>query len=203
MTDVEVANKLMGFKEKLNNLGFNAQDSVTVEHAEKQIEYYKANRVTEDFEGDPKDLKLKVVVKNGADVEACAEGCKYAWENVGDYPTDFKGMVASEDGSKNATFEYVGTHEEVYELAWDDYDYTIEAFKEFWKDDVFKKFNADKEVDFEVGAGVDDLQQMGKFIFDFVNVHTKLGSDIIINLIHPQGDKFALLVPANWSKERI
>jgi len=171
---------------------------VTTEQAEELIEYYKENVISADFENEDEVQFLQIVVKDDADIEKCAEGCQYTWESTGEYPNDFKGLLRSQDGSKTATFDYVGTSSEFADdLTFDDYDFTLDKFEEFWADDVAKKFNENKEVEFTVLEGVDDLSKMGKFIIQFVNEKTRLGADIVINLIHPDGKKLNLWIPAN------
>jgi hypothetical protein len=73
---------------------------------------------------------------------------------------------------------------------------TLAYFKEFLHDDVSKKFNSEREVEFEAPVGV-DLMKDSKLIFSYINECTKLGQDITIVLKNISGGEERLWIPAN------
>jgi len=170
-------------------------EMITVEHVEELISYFNENVLSSEFEGEGADHVLIVKVKNDVDIEKVTNGGEFAWKDHGDYPLDFKAIITTEDGKQTSSFDYTGTLGIVPDLEIDEYDALLD-FKDFWHDDVAKKFNAEKEVEFIVQDGI-DVMKASKLIFDYINESTQLGSDITVILIDSMGEKTNLLVPAN------
>eukprot|EP01012_Entosiphon_sulcatum_P034296 TRINITY_DN43478_c0_g1_i1.p3 TRINITY_DN43478_c0_g1~~TRINITY_DN43478_c0_g1_i1.p3 ORF type:complete len:174 (+),score=18.79 TRINITY_DN43478_c0_g1_i1:52-573(+) len=170
-------------------------EKITVEQAEELISYFNENVLSSDFEGEGADHVLKVKVKNGVDLDRLTNGGYLAWNDHGEYPLDFKAIITSEDGKQASSFDYVGTAGIVPDLEIDEYDALLD-FKEFWHDDVAKKFNTHKEVEFIIQDGI-DVMKASKLIFEYINESTKLGSDITVILIDSMGERTNLFVPAN------
>ena len=170
-------------------------EKITVEKAEELIGYFNENVLSSNFEGEGADHILKVKVKNGVDLEKLTEGGYLAWNDHGEYPDNFKAIITTKDGKQTSSFDYVGTDGIVPDMEIDEYDAFLD-FKDFWHDDVAKKFNANKEVEFIVQDGI-DVMKASKLIFDYINESTKLGSDITVILIDSMGERTNLLVPAN------
>ncbi len=171
---------------------------ITVEHAEELITYFNENVLSSEFEGKGADYVLRVKVKNNVDIEKLTKGGEFAWYDKGEYPDNFKAIITTKDGKLTSSFDYVGTADIVPGMEIDEYDALID-FKDFWADDVAKKFNKEKEVEFIVQDGI-DVMKASKLIFDYINESTKLGSDITIILIDSMGERTNLFVPANTNK---
>lgn len=170
-------------------------ENIKVEQAEELISYFNENVLSSDFEGEGTDHVLKIKVKNHVDIEKLTKGGELAWYDHGEYPLDFKAVITSEDGKQVSSFDYVGTAGIVPDLEIDEYDALLD-FKDFWHDDVAKKFNSEKEVEFIVQDGI-DVMKASKLIFNYINESTKLGSDITVILVNSMGERQKLFVPAN------
>lgn len=171
-------------------------ENLTDEQANEVITYFSENVLNEDFNEDR--TVFKMVMKNDADIDKALLGAEQKWYAHGDYPSDFKGIVVTEDGSKSRSFDYEAPVDPDIEYEVNEYD-VLHDFKEFWADDVAKKFNENKEVEFIVRDGV-DVMKSSKLIFDFINESTRLGADITVILIDSMGERTNLLVQANKNR---
>jgi len=143
--------------------------------------------------------ELVYVLENGTDLEKYSQMIKMIFSDTGEPEMDFIIKVMHADGGHSVCVE-CNFALDTSSLADDDeavteYD-TLEYFKEFWNDDVKKKFNSEREVDFEVSEGV-DLMKASRLIFTYINESTTLGKDITVVLKNISGHQERLLVPSN------
>lgn len=73
-----------------------------------QSDYYRSNFIGSQRSNLIGDHTMTFIVKDDTDLLLFANAAKLVWESVGDYPSDFTGIVRTSTGNAFATFKYEG-----------------------------------------------------------------------------------------------
>jgi hypothetical protein len=142
--------------------------------------------------------ELVYVLQNGTDLEEYARLIEKILKHTSEPEMDFVCKLINLDEKSQVNIECKFARDESLisdgDIA-DEYD-TLAYFKQFWNDEVSKKFNPEREVEFEVPEGV-EIMKASRLIFSYINESTKLGQDITIVLKNISGGEERLWIPAN------
>lgn len=75
---------------------------------QNQSDYYRSQFIESQRSNLTGDHSMTFIVKDNTDLLAFAHAAKAVWESVGDYPSNFTGIVRTSTGNAFATFQYKG-----------------------------------------------------------------------------------------------